>query len=439
MSEDEIFITGQAEIELLLSRGVTDDELPGMLAWWKKLRQKYKKRIRNAQNYAKNRDKRLPLAREANARRCIKYEALSQEEKDTLKDNHKWSQYCYRKKNRGLLADKERERRMRKKTEAEALHPSSYVCPFEHTTLCGSYISPLEAAFLLKENLFSDMAGLRVMAPHFAGSTESSDSDSNEINKYLAEFRFPVAHQTYSNGRGDAMGLGMGANWESTQRNFLESAICILRGPQNLIGRIYYRSHTGWRVLSLSQPPSGRAAGKEWLHRLFDRQASHSGSFMDQQIMNQQFMMAILAVFLVRDDIRGGYLHWDHPPAGSISLPDDTSDELWCKIQAERTYTPNGPLPTFSGVEVETRRVAILERFEILFEDLQRAQRTVMNLITARDNLVEPGQESDRGYLLTRAIEENKRRAALQEEFDRTEIVVKDLLFLTAVALEHAC
>ncbi|THU99042.1 hypothetical protein K435DRAFT_856015 [Dendrothele bispora CBS 962.96] len=384
MSEDEIFITGQAEIELLLSRGVTDDELPGMLAWRKKLRQKYKKRIRNAQNYAKNRDKRLALATQANARRRIKYEELSQEEKDTIKENHQWSQYCYRKKNRTLLADKERQRRMRKKAEAQ------------------------------------DMAG--VVPPHylFTGSTDSSDNDSksdSSIEMIIEKQDFPWRTKS------TLMAVETQWDWD-----------WVITGKPP--------RETSWKVLSvyyeglkiLFDPPSGRAAGKEWLHGLFDGLASRSTPFMDQQ-----YMMSIMAVFLVRDDIRGGYLHWDHPPAGSISLPDDTSDELWCKIQAERTYSPNGLLPSFSGVEVETRRVTILQRFEILFEDLQRAQRTVMNLITARENLVEPGQESDRGYLLTRAIEENNRRAALQDEFERTEIVVKDLLFLTAVALEHAC
>ncbi|THV01622.1 hypothetical protein K435DRAFT_853643 [Dendrothele bispora CBS 962.96] len=377
MSEDEVFITGQAEIELLLSRGVTDDELPGMLAWRKKLRQKYKKQVRNAHNYAKNRDKRLALAKEANARRRVKYQELSQEEKDTFKENHQWSQFCYHKKNRQLLADKERQRRLRKKTEAEV------------------------------------MAG--VIPPPFAftGSTESSDNDSksdSSIEMIIEKQDFPWRTKS------TLMAVETQWDWEWVVTG---------KPPRE----------TSWKVLSVSyEPPSGRAAGKEWLHGLFAGQVSNLTSIMDQQ-----YMMSLLAVFLVRDDIRGGYLHWDHPPAGSIALPDDTSDELWCKIQAECTYSPDGPLPSFSGVQVETRRVATLQRFEILFEDLQRAQRTVMNLINARENLVEPGQEGDRGYLLTRAIEENNRRAALQDEFEHTEIVVKDLLFLTAVALEHAC
>ncbi|THU93105.1 hypothetical protein K435DRAFT_861794 [Dendrothele bispora CBS 962.96] len=403
MSEDEVFLTGQAEIELLLSRGVTDDELPGMLAWRKKLRQKYKKRLSNAQNYAKNRDKRLVLAREANARRRTKYEELSQEQKDTLKENHQWSQYCYRKKNRTLLADKERQCRMRKKAEA-GVSLGSFT---SHIVL-----RDLDICFLF----FSDMSG--DLPPHYAytGSTESSDNDSesdSSIEMITEKTDFPWRSKPL------VMAKEMQWDWD-----------WVLTGkpPRETSWK------TGWRVLTLSQPPSGRAAGKEWLHGLFKGQACISTSLMEQE-----YMMSILAVFLVRDDIRGGHLHWDHPPSGSVPLPDDTSEELWCRIQAERAYTPNGPLPSFSGVEVETRRIATLQRFEILFEDLQRAQRSVMNLIAARDNLVEPGQEIDRGYLLTRAIEENNRRATLQVEFNRTEIVVKDLLFLTAVALEHAC
>ncbi|THU76116.1 hypothetical protein K435DRAFT_879682 [Dendrothele bispora CBS 962.96] len=195
------------------------------------------------------------------------------------------------------------------------------------------------------------------------------------------------------------------------------------------------RVNSGYALLFLSGPRPGREAGKRWLHHLWKNRAD---SWNSEESLNPEYMGALKACILARDEIRGGYLRWSELPPGSAPLP-DVFDLEWIGIQAERCYDPTAPLPVFSGEEIERRRAVIFPQIHDVFQQLQLTKRKILELHRARAQLTSEDQEGDKEYLLDRALEENSRRANLEIEWTRLDIVARDLLFLTAVALEHAC
>ncbi|THU98425.1 hypothetical protein K435DRAFT_795713 [Dendrothele bispora CBS 962.96] len=192
--------------------------------------------------------------------------------------------------------------------------------------------------------------------------------------------------------------------------------------------------NSGYALLVLSGPPPGREAGKRWLHHLWK---NRDDSWNDATL-NHEYMGALKACILARDDIRGGHLRWSELPPGSGPVPDEL-DLDWISIQAERCYDRSAPLPAFSGEEIERRRALLFPQIHDVFEQLQLTKRKILELNRARAQLTSEDQDEDKEYLLNRALEENSRRAALEIEWTRLDKVARDILFLTAVALEHAC
>ncbi|THV03405.1 hypothetical protein K435DRAFT_851880 [Dendrothele bispora CBS 962.96] len=112
-----------------------------------------------------------------------------------------------------------------------------------------------------------------------------------------------------------------------------------------------------WQELEryeLPVPPRGRTQGKEWLYR----ELSQTFSWGEQ--ISPKYLDALRAVFLARDDI-GEYLMWNSPPVHSDAFPPNLDDLAWAAEQASRTRDGSLPRPTFSGLEVETRRIVIFD------------------------------------------------------------------------------
>ncbi|THU87803.1 hypothetical protein K435DRAFT_866943 [Dendrothele bispora CBS 962.96] len=107
----QIHLTGQAELDFLRQNGTPLEEINGCLESRRNLRKEWKRKLTNAQNYQRNKTKRLARAREAYVRR-----QLDGEKKEIMRQSQLRHQSTYRWVNRKKLATKERERRARKKS-----------------------------------------------------------------------------------------------------------------------------------------------------------------------------------------------------------------------------------------------------------------------------------------------------------------------------------
>ncbi|KAK7435290.1 hypothetical protein VKT23_019735 [Stygiomarasmius scandens] len=120
MADDEppsFFITGKAERDALLKSGVPEKYLSHVIATRRRVRCKMRKQANNARYYQRTKEKRVQKAQESNARRRKAYIELNDEEKKIVQEQHRYSQQGYRRRNKDLLAQKERERRARHKQE----------------------------------------------------------------------------------------------------------------------------------------------------------------------------------------------------------------------------------------------------------------------------------------------------------------------------------
>ncbi|THU88533.1 hypothetical protein K435DRAFT_803437 [Dendrothele bispora CBS 962.96] len=178
-------------------------------------------------------------------------------------------------------------------------------------------------------------------------------------------------------------------------------------------------------------PPQGRAQGKEWLYR----ELSQSFSWGEQ--ISHKYLDALRAVFLVRDDI-GEYLMWNSPPAHSDAFPPNLDELAWAAEQASRTRDGSLPRPTFSGVEVETRRMVVFDRCKAVHTKLSASRRKIQEIGRARLALSEQDNGKLREMLLTTGQAENSRRILLQSQYEELQAAAQNLLFLTAVSIVHA-
>ncbi|KAK7444042.1 hypothetical protein VKT23_015439 [Stygiomarasmius scandens] len=181
-------------------------------------------------------------------------------------------------------------------------------------------------------------------------------------------------------------------------------------------------------------PPEGQSEGKEWLYQTLDRAFSWGYQPPDR------YPEALRAVFLARGDI-GEYLRWDSPPSHNDYLPTGMDDLAWTVEQAPASRTRDGtlPRPTYSGQEVETRRLAFFDRYKTVFEALSASQHRLQQLGQAYSILsVSEDIQEMRDLILARAKAENAQRVLLQAEFEEVDVVAQNFLFLTAVCLVHA-
>ncbi|THU93275.1 hypothetical protein K435DRAFT_861666 [Dendrothele bispora CBS 962.96] len=105
-----LHLTGQREKRYLLSENIPYDQLDFYIDIRKEARRKWKKRLHNARDYERNREKRQLKAREAIQRR-----RANKEMRVGLMERQREYQEDYRLYNREQLAQKERNRRRSRK------------------------------------------------------------------------------------------------------------------------------------------------------------------------------------------------------------------------------------------------------------------------------------------------------------------------------------
>ncbi|THV03404.1 hypothetical protein K435DRAFT_851879 [Dendrothele bispora CBS 962.96] len=113
----QLQVTGAEEEEYLVQVGVAPENLLFVKDERNKLRRHHKKKLRNAANYQNNKDQRLERARENNKRHRQNFCLLSEAQQNDIIEGRQLSHWKYRRANRQLLAQKERERRAQKKAQ----------------------------------------------------------------------------------------------------------------------------------------------------------------------------------------------------------------------------------------------------------------------------------------------------------------------------------
>ncbi|THU90022.1 hypothetical protein K435DRAFT_864676 [Dendrothele bispora CBS 962.96] len=136
----------------------------------------------------------------------------------------------------------------------------------------------------------------------------------------------------------------------------------------------------------------------------------------------------------VRDDMRR-ILGWTGPVIHDPAI-DNLSEAEWAREQAARCTRKvqgDGPLPTFTGLEVETRRVAQETVLRETQEELRRVQAEIIETARRRSEL--KGDAAARDQLLEQMRESNRRRIDLDLQEKEAIAVYEDLVYLNAVAL----
>ncbi|KAK7434136.1 hypothetical protein VKT23_020362 [Stygiomarasmius scandens] len=176
-------------------------------------------------------------------------------------------------------------------------------------------------------------------------------------------------------------------------------------------------------------PPLGPSMGKEWLYQEILQGCGGWGTTTDT------YHDSLRAVFLARSDL-SEYLRWNTPPTHQDTFPVGLDDIDWAMEQASRAMDAQLLRPTFSGAEVETKRIVLFGRYKTVTDQLSEAQSAIEDLGRAREIVASNRELND--LLLVKAREHNARRVSLQAEFERLDAAAQNFLFLTAVCIVYA-
>ncbi|THU91455.1 hypothetical protein K435DRAFT_801217 [Dendrothele bispora CBS 962.96] len=352
-----IDLTGKQEILFLLEKGIPFDDLPMVIARRKVLRIKWKKKQANAAYYQRHRVELMEHNRMSSQRRRELIHTLPQARQEEVREEIQLSHWMYRRANRKKLAEKERERRARKKGERHDASENSSQMSVE-----GEQIEGL---------------GTNVSDEGIWDWVSSGEDPLTTCEKLASFFSHEFPTGTLA----------------GTRKYF----------------KLVDHSNT-----ELPEPPQGRVEGKKWLYEQFSRLTGAWFTPTDDAYHN-----ALRSVFLVREEIISSYLSWNNAPENPDSFPTDLTDEAWCQEQAQRVRDADGLLPTFSGSEVEAKRMFFFPLFRSVEENLNRSKRILRELGRARAQLSVADNSWHRNNLLVAAQVENERRINLQQERER--------------------
>ncbi|KAK7461257.1 hypothetical protein VKT23_008432 [Stygiomarasmius scandens] len=177
-------------------------------------------------------------------------------------------------------------------------------------------------------------------------------------------------------------------------------------------------------------PDLGREAGRKWLRQQMGFNIDRRESSFYITDIAPEYAQALKDVFTIRPDIVHARLPWE----GTDDVFHELDDEAWCKLQVFRAKCPDAPFPTFTGRQLEARRIPFFRRIRRLHKDLAKCERKIAEFARAREAL---SGGSLRPFLFLLRNQENEQRKQMQMELEQSLPIVRAMYFLTAIALVY--
>ncbi|THU93766.1 hypothetical protein K435DRAFT_861209 [Dendrothele bispora CBS 962.96] len=190
--------------------------------------------------------------------------------------------------------------------------------------------------------------------------------------------------------------------------------------------------------------PMGRQAGLRWitesLRVSIDRGNTSSvpfwGDMFEPGAKNGRHLL--VEALEVREEVRGRLLRWDSDESFQFDV--DSLENLdWPGIQATRCRDGRYPLPHFSGVEVQMRRVHVSRLLRECIAALEDAESELIETaLLRREILIEctmDGFQEKSSKLFLDCKNANEQRLEWRRRYIQLRTAFEDLLYLTGVSL----
>ncbi|KAK7448530.1 hypothetical protein VKT23_013794 [Stygiomarasmius scandens] len=151
----------------------------------------------------------------------------------------------------------------------------------------------------------------------------------------------------------------------------------------------------------------------------------------------QQYSNATRAAIASRSVLTSGIITWDDPPL-TLRTELDIDDASWCRDQVQKCLERGRPVPSFSGMDIQRRRIATFAELRSVHKELQESRDRLLHLGKAWWEIRGYHQEIE-SRIWREIGEENKRREGLQAAFVSLDEMAINICFLTGVALLHGC
>ncbi|KAK7434640.1 hypothetical protein VKT23_020106 [Stygiomarasmius scandens] len=122
--------------------------------------------------------------------------------------------------------------------------------------------------------------------------------------------------------------------------------------------------------------PLGQENGRLWLFA-----SCYQVSHKESTLVHRRYSNAAHAAIASRSALTAEIVTWDDPPLMLLRTQEaDIDDASWCRDQVHKCQNRRGPIPSFSGMDIQRRRLATFAELRSVHKELRESRDRLYHL-----------------------------------------------------------